>query len=203
MTGRYNVRSGVMPAVFLPDHIGGLPHSEVTLAGHLKQAGYRSALVGKWHLGSGIDDEYMPTTHGFDVYYGVPHHLCPCSVCFYPNISCYDNCLPQYVSCAIYNNSRIIQQPADLVTLTDKYTQAGVEFINENVETETPFLLIMSYHQTHFPQIAGKNFYGKSHRGTFGDALMEMDNSVGDIVRVLDENHLLDDTFIWFTSDNG
>ena len=205
MTGRYSVRSGIYPMVFFPDHIGGLPSTERTLPALLKPSGYTSLLVGKWHLGGGLDNEYHPTKRGWDQYYGVPppFDLCPTKTCFYPNVSCHDEGVPEFVSCPLYDGETIIEQPVDFLTVTDRYTDRGISFIRENSRKSQPFLLFMSYHQTHHPQFAGKEFYGKSERGTFGDALMEMDNSIGLIMRALEKYKVIEDTLVWFTSDNG
>ena len=69
MTGRFQIRSGVYPSVFHVPSIGGLPHNETTIAEYLKEAGYTTGIVGKWHLGVGANNEYLPTNHGFDSYY--------------------------------------------------------------------------------------------------------------------------------------
>ena len=205
MTGRYSVRSGVYPGVFKPDDLGGLPQTEKTLATLLGEAGYTSALVGKWHLGVGKNQEHLPTNHGFDEYYGIPysHDMCPCLTCFYPNVSCFDNCRTGLVGCPLFDGDTIVEQPTDLLTLSDRFTNKAVEFITNKAAENTPFFLEVAYHQTHHPQFASKDFYKKSLRGTFGDALMEMDHSIGQIMKALQETGQESNTIVWFTSDNG
>ncbi len=86
LTGRYQVSTGIWPGVLFPDHVGGLdPDRFQTLATMLRnKAGYKTAAVGKWHVGVGQDGQYLPTNHGFDSYLGIPysHAMCPCPICF-------------------------------------------------------------------------------------------------------------------------
>lgn len=86
LTGRLQTRTGVWPGVFVPTDKGGLPHNETTIAAMLRPQGYRSAIVGKWHLGVGENGTYLPTNHGFDYYMGIPysHDMCPLPNLFLP-----------------------------------------------------------------------------------------------------------------------
>ncbi len=87
LTARYQTRSGIWPGVFSPPDEGGLPHNETTTAEVLKEMGYNTAIIGKWHLGVGENGTYLPTNQGFDYYLGIPysHGMCPTVICFYPN----------------------------------------------------------------------------------------------------------------------
>ncbi|XP_062500868.1 arylsulfatase A-like [Corticium candelabrum] len=205
LTGRYQTRSGIWPGVFGAASTGGIPHNETTSAEVLKQAGYATAIVGKWHLGVGKNQTYLPTNHGFDYYMGIPysHDMCPCLICFYPNQACFDKCRTGDTPCPIFENTRIIKQPADFTTLTATYTNAATSFIQKNAAGKTPFYLYLAYQHTHHPQFASKEFRNSSIRGTFGDSLSELDWSVGEVFKTLESSGVADNTFVFFTSDNG
>jgi arylsulfatase A len=85
-------------------------------------------------LGVGQNQTYLPTNHGFDYYLGIPysHDMCPCLVCFYPDQPCFDKCRTGDTPCPLFENTRIIKQPADLITLTATYTNAATSFIQKN-----------------------------------------------------------------------
>ena len=93
LRGRYQTRSGIYPGVLNCGSVGGLP--QTTTAELLKPKGYKTAIVGKWHLGVGNDGMYLPTHQGFDTYLSIPysHDMCPCKICFYPNASCASSCI--------------------------------------------------------------------------------------------------------------
>lgn len=205
LTGRQQVRSGVYPGTFTPDSTLGLPRNETTIAQLLSDKGYNTMIVGKWHLGVGVSKEYLPTHFGFDGYYGIPysHDMCPCRTCFPEDGPCYDLCWQQDVSCPLFNNTDIIEQPADLTTLTERYVNRALSFIDNAVVHKTPFFLYLPFHQVHHPQFASKKFHNKSLRGRIGDALLELDWAVQEIVTHLQNLGLLSSTLIWFSSDNG
>ena len=155
MTGKYSVSVGVWPSVFEADSIGGLSHDHETLAERLKRLGYRTGHAGKWHLGVGVDREHLPTRRGFDSYLGIPysHDMCPCRVCFPDQGPCEEQCRPQDISCPLFKDEKVIEQPADLTRITDKYTEWAIDFIQE--DDEKPFFLYMAYSHVHNPQFAG------------------------------------------------
>ncbi|XP_011663832.2 arylsulfatase A isoform X2 [Strongylocentrotus purpuratus] len=200
------MRSGVYPHVFNVEMSGGLPLNETLISKMLKPEGYRSAAVGKWHLGLGNNSVYLPNNHGFDEFLGLPASpsQCRCSVCFYPNVTCHRApCSPEYSPCALFNGTTIIEQPVDLLTLDDKYVMQSRHFIRTNVGTGTPFFLYYASQHTHHPQYAGKETSGTSIRGRFGDSLAALDWEVGQIYEELKENGILEDTFFLFSADNG
>ncbi|XP_065827633.1 arylsulfatase A-like [Oscarella lobularis] len=205
ITGRYQTRSGIWPGVFVAASTGGLPHNETTVAEILKKEGYATAIVGKWHLGVGANNTYLPTNHGFDYYMGIPysHDMCPCLICFYPDQPCFDKCRTHDTPCPLFENSKIVKQPADFTTLTATYTNAATGFINQNAEAKKPFFLYMPYQHTHHPQFASKAFRNSSIRGTFGDSLSEMDSSIGEIFQAIKSAGVENNTFVFFTADNG
>ncbi|XP_064403945.1 arylsulfatase A-like [Halichondria panicea] len=208
LTGRYQTRSGVYPAVFASGSVGGLPLNETTIAEGLKDEGYTTSIVGKWHLGVGKDNEYLPTRQGFDSYLGIPYSqdMCPCvhKVCFYPNVPCIDKaCENGNVPCPLFQNENIVQQPADFLELMQNYLKGAESFIKTSADKKTPFFLYLAFQHMHAPQFAGKMFTNSSIRGQFGDALNEMDWAVGQIFQYIEEAGVKDNTFVFFTADNG
>jgi arylsulfatase A len=190
LTGRLPVRSGMCSddrRVLFPDSAGGLPADEVTLAEALKAKGYRTACIGKWHLGH--LPQYLPTRHGFDVYFGLPY-----SNDMY-NVQRGDPPVP------LLRGEQIVEQPAVLDTLTPRYTEEAVKFIKES--REGPFFLYLPYTYPHVPLHASEAFRGKSARGLYGDVVEELDHSVGAILQALRDLQLAEKTFVFFSSDNG
>ncbi|MCK5465469.1 MAG: sulfatase-like hydrolase/transferase, partial [Bacteroidales bacterium] len=161
MTGRLPIRSGMCDdrhRVLFPNSFGGLPQSEITIASAMKQAGYKTACIGKWHLGH--LPEYLPTRHGFDYYYGIP----------YSNDMDRENVGDQ----AVYNvpllqNLEIIERPADQTTLTKRYTEESIKFIHGN--KDRPFFLYFPHTFPHVPLYASEAFKDKSLRGIYGDVV--------------------------------
>ena len=180
LTGRYPIRSGMAWDVVTAADDEGLPLQEVTIAEMLRSRGYRTAMVGKWHLGNRLP--YWPTQQGFEYFYGVPH----------------SNDMPNF---ALYRNEQKIEQPVDQSTLTRRYTQEALEFINS--DSPRPFFLFLAHTFPHIPLFVSAEFAGKSAAGLYGDTVEELDWSTGQIVQALRERGLYDNTLILFTSDNG
>jgi arylsulfatase A len=179
LTGRYGVRCGV-PTVFQPTDSGGLASTEVTIAQMLKPAGYHTMCVGKWHLG--ILPQYLPTTRGFDEYYGIP----------------YSNDMTPSI---LMHNTDIIESPVNLSTLTRRYTDQAVSFVRRSASA--PFFLYMPHTFPHIPLAASPDFLGKSGMGLYGDVIQELDWSVGQVLQSLHDNAVDQNTLVLFTSDNG
>ncbi|XP_064512917.1 arylsulfatase A [Pseudopipra pipra] len=207
LTGRFQVRSGIYPGVFDPGSRGGLPLSEVTIAEVLKARGYATAMVGKWHLGVGVNGSFLPTHQGFDHFLGVPysHDQGPCQnlTCFPPDIKCFGTCDQGVVPLPLLWNQTIIQQPVSFPDLVPLYNKFSRNFITYCAQRGLPFLLYYASHHTHYPQFASQEYAGRSRRGPFGDALAEFDGSVGQLLQALQENGLENNTLLFFTSDNG
>jgi arylsulfatase A-like enzyme len=183
MTGRYPVRTGmagVQRRVLFPDSTDGLPASEITLAEVLKERGYATCCIGKWHLGH--LPQFLPTKNGFDRYFGIP----------------YSNDMKP---CPLLDMETVIEEPADQTTLTARYTQRAVDFIREN--RDRPFFLYLPYTFPHVPLFASEKFKGTSPRGLYGDVVEELDWSVGQILEEIRYLNLHTKTFVFFTSDNG
>jgi len=179
LTGRYSARMGIS-GVFSHESHDGMSPSEITIAEQLKQAGYHTGMVGKWHLGH--LDRYMPWNQGFDEFYGVP----------------YSNDMANFF---FYENQEIIHEPIDQRYLTRRYTQKAVDYIERHADA--PFFLYLAHNMPHVPLYVSPAFEGKSKRGLYGDVVQELDWSTGQLVDKLRELGLLDNTLIVFTSDNG
>lgn len=206
LTGRLPVRSGMASSkrrVLFPDSKGGLPASEITLAEHLKLAGYNTACIGKWHLGH--KDAFLPTNHGFDYYFGIP----------YSNDMDRTNQLPyrEYLMQAdekiktedfnvpLYRNTAIIERPANQNTITKRYSEETINYIKKN--RKSPFFVYLAHNLPHVPLFVSEEYKGKSARGLYGDIIEEIDAGVGDIMNFLEEEGLAENTILVFTSDNG
>lgn len=193
LTGRYPIRSGVNGVYFpaknplsLAIHgiqgIGaGMPTDEITLAQAIKAAGYATCCIGKWHLGD--LKKYRPHHRGFDHYFGV----------------LFSNDMPHL---NLFRNDEIVEKaPADQDHLTQKYTKEAVGWIEDN--HDRPFFLYLPHTFPHRPIHASPEFSGKSKGGLYGDCVEEIDWSTGEIMKALDRLGIADNTFIFFTSDNG
>lgn len=179
LTGRYPTRVGV-PTVLFPKDAGGLNLDETTLADALKARGYKTMCIGKWHLGRPAP--YLPTSRGFEEYYGIP----------------YSNDMDPPV---LMHNTEVIEKSAELTTLTARYTEQARKFITRS--KGSPFFLYMPHTFPHIPLAASDRFRGKSPAGLYGDVVEELDWSLGEVVSALRQNGLEQDTLILCTSDNG
>ena len=180
LTGRYPARTGVVN-VLMPDGRAGLRGlTERTIPRVLKERGYRTGCVGKWHLGTITD--CSPARNGFDEFYGVPY-----SNDMWP--------LP------ILRNGETVESAPKLDSLTESFTAEAVEFISRN--KDNPFFLYIAHTNPHIPLLPAKRFLGKSGRGTYGDVVAELDWSVGQVLEALKRNGIDDNTLVVFTSDNG
>lgn len=179
LTGRYGVRVGV-PQVLQPNDRTGLNPADPTIAEVLKSAGYRTACIGKWHLGTMAN--MMPTRRGFDEYFGLLHSN-------------------DQRPLALIRQTSVIESPVDLERLSGRYTEEAIGFITRNAEN--PFLLYLPHWAPHIPLVASPEFQGKSPLGLYGDVMAELDAGVGRILDTLKQLGLDENTLILFTSDNG
>jgi arylsulfatase A len=202
LTGRLAIRSGMCSnerRVLFPDSDGGLPKSENTVAELLKNKGYRTAAIGKWHLGHLAP--YLPMSHGFDSYYGIPYSNDMDRVSTLPPKEAIMNAKAEYFDVPLMRNEKIIERPADQNTITRRYTEEAVKFISEN--KKKPFFLYLAHSLPHVPLFASEEFRGRSERGLYGDVIEEIDWSVGEIFKTLKKEKLENKTVVIFTSDNG
>lgn len=206
LTGRYPIRSGMchdQVRVLRSKSTGGLPHEEVTLAELLKDQGYRTACIGKWHLGVWSNDpKHHPMQHGFDVHFGLPH-----SNDMDPNpgnpkmAGALADQKAAYWNAPLYRGMELVEKPADQTTLTRRYTEEAVKFITGS--KDKPFFLYFPHTFPHTPLFASPAFKDKSMRGLYGDVVEELDWSVGRVLDALRENGLAENTLVVFSSDNG
>lgn len=168
---------------------GGISDDETTLPQSLKKAGYKTGMIGKWHLGY-QKAKFLPTGKGFDYWFGLP----------YSN----DMMRPWVqtdVPLWLYENDQKIEHPVDQNTLTTRYTARAVEFIRNH--KSSPFFLYLAYAMPHLPLKTRDDFRGKSRAGLYGDVIQTLDWSVGEILKTINDEALAENTLILFTSDNG
>ncbi|SHG70314.1 sulfatase family protein [Flagellimonas flava] len=206
LTGRLPVRSGMASnknRVLFPDSKNGLPQTEITLAEQLKKAGYATAAIGKWHLGH--KEQYLPTNHGFDYYYGIPYSNDMDRVAEYPNGDYWsqqdDAIKTEHFNVPLLRGTEIIERPANQNTITKRYSDETVKFIKEH--KEGPFFIYLAHNLPHIPLFASEEATGKSERGLYGDVVQEIDHGVGLILETLRDEGLDENTIVVFTSDNG
>lgn len=205
LTGRLPQRSGMWGnrRVLFPDSVGGLPASELTIAEKMKEAGYATGCIGKWHLGH--LPEYLPTEHGFDSYFGIPYSndmdriAGPAqNLIRNPRVEAFNVPLLEGRGGAAVD---VVERPADQRTITRRYTEKGVEFIREH--RDEPFFLYLAHSMPHVPLFRSEAFADRSLAGIYGDVIEELDWSVGQILAELREQGLDEKTMVVFTSDNG
>jgi len=196
LTGSYPVRVGV-PSVLHPVSPTGLDPSEITIAEILKEQGYVTACVGKWHLGDHAS--MMPTNQGFDEYFGIPYSndMWPWRNDFRKEKPPSKN-IPDL---PLYLNSEVIEKNPDQNKITKRYTEFATKFIEKNKNNQ--FFLYFPHSMPHIPLGVSEKFEGKTEYGRYGDVIEEIDWSVGEILKILEVNKLDNNTLIIFTSDNG
>jgi arylsulfatase A len=189
MTGCYNSRLS-LPGVLQPWSEIGLNPAEDTIADVLKKQGYATACFGKWHLGH--QPEFMPTRQGFDEYFGIPYS---------------NNMIKGYgpkkdtPPLPLYQNEKVIETEPDQSQFTRRFTEEAIKFIR--AKKDQPFFVYLPHPMIHVPLFASADFKGKSADGLVGDAIEEIDWSVGRITAVLKELKLEENTLVVFTADNG
>jgi arylsulfatase A-like enzyme len=191
LTGTYPNRLGIHGAL---DHssMHGLNPQETTIAEMLKPLGYTTAIFGKWHLGH--HPEFLPTNQGFDEFVGIPY-----SNDMWPN---HPETKNYYPPLPLYENGQVLDTLwTDQSSLTTLFTEKGVDFIHRN--RDNPFFLYLAHPMPHVPLFVSDKFRGKSERGLYGDVIMEIDWSVGEILNALKNNGLEENTLVIFLSDNG
>lgn len=204
LTGRYPIRNGMCSndrRVLFPESEGGLPDEEVTIAEALKDVGYATMHIGKWHLG--IHEGSRPTDQGFDQSLGIPYSndMDPGEGIKHREHAGNQNPPADGWNVPLLRDNEVIEQPADQTTLTKRYTEEAVAFIDTN--KDKPFFLYLAHTFPHVPLFASPQFHGKSRAGRYGDVVEELDWSVGQILEHLRNGELADNTLVIFTSDNG
>jgi arylsulfatase len=201
LTGCYPNRIGISGALF-PRHDIGINPDELTIAEMLKANGYATGIFGKWHLGH--HKKFLPLQHGFDEYTGLPY-----SNDMWPVMNDGTPAGPDKSRSKnpplplIQGNEKTgeINTLEDQDKLTTLYTEKAVDFINRH--SGHPFFLYVPHTMPHVPLGVSDKFLGKSRQGMYGDVMMEIDWSVGEIIKALEENGLTENTLVIFTTDNG
>ena len=206
MTGCYPKRALSIPHVLFPANAEGLAPEEITVAELLKQQGYATGIIGKWHLGD--QPEFLPTRQGFDYYYGLPYSndMGPAEDGIKSNLG---QPLPKrqprrgQPPLPLLRNETVLKRvlPDDQQALVENYTKEAVAFLEKH--RDQPFFLYLPHSAVHFPLYPGKKFHGQSNNGLFGDWVEEVDWSVGQVLNTLRELDLDKKTLVIFTSDNG
>ena len=191
LTGCYSNRVGILGALG-PQSKHGINGNELTLAELVKQQGYATAIYGKWHLGH--LPQVLPTRHGFDDYFGLPYSndMWP----FHPTAPA-----GRYPALPLIEGEEVIELNPDQTQLTTWYTERAVSFIEQN--RDRPFFLYLPHTMPHVPLFVSNKFKGRSRQGLYGDVIMELDWSVGQILDALKRNGLEEHTLVIYTSDNG
>lgn len=202
LTGCYPNRIGMYGA-FAPWETTALNPKEETIASVLKKSGYNTCMVGKWHLGS--KPPFLPTHFGFDKYLGLPYSNDMWPVHYDGKmITDTSNHRYRYPILPLLQDDKVlryIRTLEDQGQLTQTYTQFATKFIREN--KDHPFFLYLAHSMMHVPIAASPAFIGKSKNGLFGDVMMEIDWSVGQIMKTLKAEGVDKNTLVIFTADNG
>lgn len=204
LTGCYPNRIGISGAL-MPWAQVGINSEETTIAEMLKTKGYHTSIIGKWHLGH--LEEFLPLQHGFDEYYGIPYSndMWPVDFDGVP-IHLKDttsNKMKYPILPLIEGNDKVgeVRTLADQDKLTTTYTERAVKFIEQHKKER--FFLYLPHSMVHIPLGVSEKFRGKSKQGMYGDVMMEIDWSIGEIMKALKKNGLDNNTLVIFTSDNG
>lgn len=218
MTGRYPVRSGLASStryrnVFRGDSLGGMPKEELTIAEALKSKGYKTGMVGKWHIGH--LPEFLPTQHGFDSWFGIPYsndmnqdfelikkvNKGNWDISAWNKGVHWEQPKSEYFQVPLMSGETVLERGPDQHQLTKRYTQKAQAFIRQN--KEQPFFLYLAHAMPHVPLFASKEFEGRSTQGLYGDVIEELDWSVGQVLQTLKDEGIDDNTLVIFSSDNG
>lgn len=202
LTGCYPNRIGIKGALFPQSKIGINP-METTLAEMLQEQGYKTGIFGKWHLGH--LPKFLPNNHGFDEFMGIPYSNDMWPVDYEGNqVDKNHPKAKRYPQLPFFKNFDVVKEIKtleDQAQLTTELTEAAVDFIERN--KDTPFFLYVPHPMPHTPIAVSDKFKGKSGQGRYGDVIMEIDWSVGQIMNKLKEHQLDKNTIFIFTSDNG
>ena len=206
MTGRYGIRTRQRPSGPPRGVWYGITKWEKTLAEVLSDAGYTSAIFGKWHLGDTAGR--FPTDQGFDEWIGIPRSS---DRAFWPDSNSYNpNAHPDAVFTRIMRAKRG-EKPTEhevfdrekRATIDREITDQSIDFIKRKADGDKPFFVFLSYTQTHEPVDPHPDYYGKTGYGSFADVLAQTDDYVGEVLKTLEDHELKDNTIVIFTSDNG
>jgi len=197
LTGCYPRRVGNHVWVHRADSRTGIHPDELTIAELLKDNGYATACIGKWHLG--FHEPFLPHNQGFDHYFGLLHNLDPVEVVYFEDKG----------GVPLMRNGEVVKRPADPAELTKIYTDEAIQFIEQNTrsagsgQASDPFFLYLPHTMLHNPLGVSEEFKGSSDWGEYGDAIQELDHNVGRIFDALKRLGIDDNTIVVYASDNG
>ena len=202
LTGCYPNRLGISGAL-MPWSTTALNPEEETLATLAKKKGYQTGMIGKWHLGAKAP--YLPTSYGFDSYFGLPYSndMWPVGYDGKPITDTADRKYKYPPLFLLEGNDPVIpiRTLEDQAQLTQVYTQRAVQFIERH--KETPFFLYLAHSMPHVPIAVSDPYKNKTGAGLFADLMTEIDDSIGEVMAALIKNGLSQNTLVIFTSDNG
>lgn len=212
MTGQYSIRNG-LSLIAIAGSPYTLPKSAYTMGEMFKSVGYTTAIYGKWHLGAA--PESLPTSHGFDEFYGIPPDISWDAATYVDTAELthsvkvpHDELLrlgPQIEESTAGGPLKDVKPftPQVRAEIDVELTQKSIDFIEREAKAKAPFFLYLPFSMGHAPNLPSKEFAGKSRIGDYGDKLMEGDHHVGEILAALDRLGIADDTIVIFASDNG
>lgn len=206
LTGCYPKRVGMHRHVLFPQSDYGLNPNEITIADHLRDHGYATACIGKWHLGH--HGSTLPTSNGFDSYYGIPYsndmnHPDNQSKPRIPSDKLWENqttAVTQW-NTPLMRNTQIIELPVDQRTITRRYTDRAIEFVRSH--QNDPFFLYLPHSMPHIPLYVPEDVYDPNPQNAYKCVIEHIDAEVGRLMTTLHELGLDDDTIVIYTSDNG
>jgi arylsulfatase A len=209
LTGSYPKRIGMAKGVLTPGSTTGLNPTEHTIADHLKQSGYATACIGKWHLGH--HPEVLPTAHGFDTFFGIPYS----NDMNHPDNKGKPEGGPGGMDALwidpestltkwktpLMENAKIVELPVDQRTITRRSTDRGIAFIKEN--QDRPFFLFLPYSMPHIPLYVPDDVRDPDPKRAYINTIEHLDTEIGRIIDHLRETKLADNTYVIFATDNG
>lgn len=206
LTGCYPKRVGMHQHVLFPQSNYGLNSTELTIADHLKSNGYATACVGKWHLGH--HPETLPTSNGFDSYYGIPYsndmnHPDNQRKSRLPSDELWadqESAVTRW-NTPLFENEEIIELPVDQRTITRRYTDRAIEFVTAN--QDKPFFLYLPHSMPHIPLYVPEDVYDADPANAYKCVIEHIDAEVGRLVQTLRDLQLAENTVVVYTSDNG
>jgi arylsulfatase A-like enzyme len=211
LTGSYATRVQLERVILPSSNVFGLHPAEVTLPERLRDAGYHTAIVGKWHLGDSID--FHPTRHGFNEFLGISisndvwdQNTTSAFAANFPPLIFWEDEAPRTTPLTTATGGSItspINTWNDQAYLLEALTERALDVIDRSHAAQQPFFLYYAVHAPHVPCVPHPDFAGDSGVSTYYDVMMELDHRVGQILDRLDALGIADNTLVLFTSDNG
>tara|TARA_B110000008_G_scaffold279793_1_gene328686 strand:+ start:9587 stop:11008 length:1422 start_codon:yes stop_codon:yes gene_type:complete len=209
LTGCYPKRVGMHQHVLFPSSNKGLNPEEYTIADHFKSIGYATACFGKWHLGH--HKEVLPTSNGFDTYFGIPYSNDmnhpdnkgkPKGGADGMDILWNDpeSTLTKWKT-PLFEDEKIVELPVDQRTVTRRYTQKSIDFIKTN--KDKPFFIYLPHSMPHIPLYVPDEIRDPNPQNAYINTIEHIDSEVGRLLDALDELNLTESTYIIYTTDNG